>query len=130
MKLSKTVLQWIKYARTDLNIAKASLDLSFEYKAAAAFHAQQSAEKIVKAYLTFKKIRTPKTHDMEFLLKEVSKIDAKLAKNLSPTESLTIFAVTYRYPDAERKLLTVAKTKTAIKIATKVFDDCLKAIKE
>ncbi len=52
MKLSKTVLQWIKYARTDLNMAKASLELSSKYKAVAAFLAQQSAEKIIKAYLT------------------------------------------------------------------------------
>ncbi len=130
MKLSKTVLQWIRYARIDLNVAKASLEISSNYKHAAAFHAQQSAEKIVKAYLTFKKVRTPKTHDMEFLLKEISKIDILLAKKLSKAETLTIYAVTYRYPDAERKPLTVAKTKTAIKIAEQAFEDCLKSIKK
>lgn len=60
MKLSKTVRQWIKYARTDLNMAKTTLDISGQYKNGAAFLAQQCAEKIVKAYLTFKKVRTPK----------------------------------------------------------------------
>lgn len=129
MKLSKTVRQWIKYARTDLNMAKTTLDISSQYKNGAAFLAQQCAEKIVKAYLTFKKVRTPKTHDMEFLIKEVAKIDAVLAKKISNADSLTIYAVTYRYPDAERKPLTVAKAKVAIKVAEKVFESCLEAIK-
>ncbi|KYG61436.1 hypothetical protein AZI86_17125 [Bdellovibrio bacteriovorus] len=129
MKISKTVQQWIKYARTDLSMAKASLQISSQYKNGAAFLAQQSAEKIVKAYLTFKRIRTPKTHDMEFLLAEVAKIDPNLAKKISKAEGLTIYAVTYRYPDAERKTMTVAKVKKAIQIAEEVFEACLKAIK-
>lgn len=129
MRISKTVQQWIKYARTDLSMAKASLEISSQYKNGAAFLAQQSAEKIVKAYLTFKKVRTPKTHDMELLLAEVAKIDSNLAKKISKAEGLTIYAVTYRYPDAERKTLTVAKVKKAIQIADEVFEDCLKAIK-
>jgi HEPN domain-containing protein len=83
MKLSKTALQWIKFARTDLNMAKASLELSSEYKNGAAFFAQQSAEKIVKAYLTSKQVRTPKTHDMQLLVQEVAKIDPALSKKLS-----------------------------------------------
>lgn len=130
MKISRTALLWIKYARTDLNMAKASLELSSRYKNGAAFLAQQSAEKIVKAYLTFKKVRTPKTHDMQLLLKEVAKIDPALSKKISRAERLTIYAVTYRYPDAERKPLTVAKTRAAIKIAEQVFENCLRAIKD
>ncbi len=129
MKLSKSVLQWIKYARTDLNLAKASLELSNQYKNGAAFLAQQSSEKIIKAYLTYKKLRIQKTHDLEFLVNEVAKIDTVLAKKISKAEELTIYAVVYRYPDAERKPLTITKAKMLIKIAEKTFESCLDAIK-
>lgn len=60
MKLSKTVLQWIKFSRNDLNMAKATLELSATYKNGAAFLAQQSAEKIIKAYLTCRKFALQK----------------------------------------------------------------------
>ena len=128
MKLSKTVLQWIKYSRNDLSMAKATLELSKNYKNGVAFLAQQSAEKIIKAYLTFKKVRVPKTHDMELLINEVSKIDLILSKKIVKAKTLTIYAVTYRYPDAEKRLLTVAKVKAAIKVAALVYESCLKEI--
>lgn len=130
MKLSKSVTQWIKYARTDLNLAKASLELSSEYKNISAFHAQQCAEKIIKAYLTYKKVRIAKTHDIELLLKEVSKVNLNLSKKLKKSESLTIYAVTFRYPDAERKPLTVAKARATINIAESVFESCLKELRK
>ena len=62
-------------------------------------------------------------------MKEVSTVDAALAKKISKAKTLTIYAVTYRYPDAERKPLTVTKARAAIKIAEYVFENCLKAIK-
>lgn len=130
MTASKMVRQWFKYARTDLNMAKASLELSSDYKNISAFHSQQCAEKAIKGYLAFKKIRFQKTHNISQLLDEIDKLDARLGKNLSKAKILTTYAVTYRYPDAERKPLTVAKAKTAIKIAEKVFEDCLEAIKD
>lgn len=129
MKPSKIVLQWLKYARTDLNLAKASLELSSTYKAVSAFHSQQCAEKAIKAYLTFKKVRFPKTHDLELLVKEIDKIDPVLAKKIVKAKTLTNYAVTYRYPDAERKPLTIAKSKAATKLAEHVLDLCIQAIK-
>ena len=128
MTVSKTVKQWLKYARTDIKMAKASLELSSEYKNGAAFLAQQCAEKAIKGYLAFMKVRFPKTHNMAQLLAEVEKINPHLAKTLSKSKSLTAYAVTYRYPDAERKPLTVAKAKIAITVAEKVLVICLDEI--
>lgn len=92
--MSKVVQQWIKYARTDLKIAKACLEQSSEFKNAAAFHAQQCSEKIVKAYLTFKGIRVAKTHDMTILISEVAKVDSKLASRIKKSKSLTSMLAT------------------------------------
>lgn len=125
----KIVQQWFKYARNDLNMAKASLELSSSYKNISAFHSQQCAEKAVKGYLAFKKIRFHKTHNMTELLELVNSVDAKLAKNISKAKTLTIYAVIYRYPDAERKPMTVAKAKAASKIADHVLNMCIEALK-
>jgi HEPN domain-containing protein len=130
MTTPKIVQQWFKYAHRDIKIAKASLELSSDYKNISAFHAQQCAEKSIKGYLAFNKIRFQKTHNVTQLLDEIAKVDIKLAKKLSKAKTLTVYAVTYRYPDAERKPLTVAKTKTAIKVAEQVFKSCLAAIKK
>lgn len=73
-------------------------------------------------------MRIQKTHDIEVLLKEVSKINPNLARKLSKAKPLTKYAVTYRYPDAERKPLTMAKAKTAIKVAEIVFELCIDEI--
>lgn len=130
MKLSKTVTQWIRYARTDLRAAKFSLELSSEFKAVSAFHSQQCAEKIVKAYLVFYKVRVQKTHNMAQLLEDLAQIDPKLAKKLNKAKSLTTYAVTYRYPEAERKPLTAARAKTALKTAEKVFEICMEELRK
>lgn len=129
MSSSKIIQQWFKYARTDLNLAKAALELSSDYKNISAFHSQQCAEKAVKGYLAFKKVRFQKTHNMSQLLDDVAKIDPELARKLSKAKTLTIYAVTYRYPDAERKPLTVVKAKSAVRIADLILDLCLKNIK-
>lgn len=126
--ISKAVRQWLKYAATDLRLSQTSIDFSAEFKAIAAFHAQQCAEKAIKAYLTHHKVRFPKSHDIEALVEFVKQVDAPLAKKLEKCKALTIYAVTYRYPDAERKPLTLAKVRAAIKLAKSAYDLCNDAI--
>ena len=62
--MKKIVKQWFKYAAADLKVAKNSLSFSAEFKAISAFHSQQCAEKAIKGYLTFHKVRFPKSHDI------------------------------------------------------------------
>lgn len=130
MKLSKSVNLWIKYARIDLRVAKYNLETSTDFKAVAAFHAQQCAEKVIKAYLTHNKVRVHKTHDLEALVKDVSKVDPTFAKKLKKAKSLTAYAVTFRYPDAERRPLTLALAKTSLKTAEYVFELCLEELRK
>ena len=121
---TKLVKQWFKYAVADLKLAKNSVSFNAELKALSAFHSQQCAEKAMKGYLTFYKVRFPKTHDLGALIDLIEEFDKTLAKKLRKSEAIVDYAVTYRYPDAERKPLTLAKTKSAIKIAEMVFDLC------
>jgi HEPN domain-containing protein len=57
----KVAKEWLSYANTDLIGAKALADMGENFFPLAAFHAQQCAEKALKAYLVFNSIRVPKT---------------------------------------------------------------------
>ncbi len=60
------------------------------------FHAQQAAEKILKAWLTFLGIAYPRTHDLSLLLYRLEETGAEVA-NLWELLDLNPFAVQFRY---------------------------------
>ena len=62
------------------------------------FHAQQAAEKYVKAFLIRHQVEFRKTHDMNQLLDLVAAIDAELSSSLRDAGALTRFSVEVRYP--------------------------------
>ena len=61
------------------------------------FHAQQTVEKYLKAFLALHDVDFPRTHDVDYLLMECQKID-KDSFNVD-LKSLTEFGVSVRYPD-------------------------------
>lgn len=65
---------------------------------AAAFHAQQAAEKFLKAVLVWHQIEFPKTHDISRLLDLVRPAAADLADGLDEAAALTSYGVEARYP--------------------------------
>ncbi len=65
---------------------------------AACFHAQQCAEKYLKARLQEAGIRFGKTHDLVNLLKLVLPVEPTWATLRPDLDVLTVFAVDYRYP--------------------------------
>ena len=65
---------------------------------AVCFHAQQCAEKYLKAFLTYKEIEFRKTHDLGELIALASKIDSSFEEIIDIGEKLTDYAVDVRYP--------------------------------
>lgn len=63
------------------------------------FHAQQAAEKYLKAFLVSRGIRVERTHDLEFLLGECQKHEPGLVALLNDCQALSSYAVDSRYPD-------------------------------
>jgi HEPN domain-containing protein len=53
------------------------------------FLAQQAAEKFLKAYLVWKQVNFPKTHNIGALLVLISDIDKALAERLMPARGLS-----------------------------------------
>lgn len=102
------VQEWMHKAESDLRAAEHLLNLEQEDYFTAAFHAQQAAEKFLKAFLVRHQILFGKTHDIRELLDLAGKPDAPLRREVASAETLTPFGVEFRYPGGQ-----VADLKTA-----------------
>ena len=79
---------------------------------AVCFHAQQCAEKYFKARLQEASIAFKKIHDLEILLNDVLQIEPTWISLQNSSDSLTVYAVKFRYPgDSADKL----EAKDAVK---------------
>ncbi|GAG25702.1 unnamed protein product, partial [marine sediment metagenome] len=68
------IQQWIDKAEVDFGTIEVLLgETSRPFPGAIAFHAQQCAEKYLKAFLTRHKVDFPKTHDLKEILKLVAR---------------------------------------------------------
>jgi len=63
----------------------------------ACFHAQQAAEKYLKAFLSFNDVSWPRTHNIEELLRLCATVDKRFADLVEGTTFLTDYAVELRY---------------------------------
>jgi len=113
----RKVRQWLLFAEEDLRLAQCGLTMSSScpYRLIA-YHAQQCAEKYLKAYLVFNEIDFPYTHDIRRLLKLC---DKEWAKELNEADKLTPHAITTRYPGEDSEV-TKEETEEAIRLATQV----------
>jgi len=111
------VSSWIKKADRDLEVSKRELKLSNPYTDIICFHAQQAAEKYMKAYLIWLDIEFQKTHDIEDLVILASKKDSSILELKDSGAELSSFAVEIRYPEFEEP--SIEDTITTVKIAEK-----------
>lgn len=115
---------WFEKAALDLKAAKLLKTLPDAFEPSV-FHCQQAAEKSIKGFLVFHKIRFNKTHDIEKLLIFVATVDEQLAKQLKPAAILTQFAVSYRYPEEVEppEPLTAQASEKIFALANWVFEE-------
>jgi len=91
--------EWIDKAEADLATAQREIDaLDKPNYDAVCFHTQQCAEKYLKACLQEADISFRKTHDLAELLDSALSIDPTLESLRPDLNSLSAFAVEYRYP--------------------------------
>ncbi len=115
-------IQWVKKAEIDLNTAEYLCGSGTKYVSAAAFHAQQAAEKYLKAFLIWHQIEFKKIHDIAALLRLASSVAPDLPVVLRDAESLTPYGVEYRYP-GDYPQVNMALAQQALGIATRVRDE-------
>lgn len=89
---------WIRKAESDLTNASLCIKHG-EALDTVCFHAQQAAEKYLKAYLICNEMDFPFVHNLEVLLKICSEKDNSFTDLLDDVVELTPFAVAMRYDD-------------------------------
>lgn len=90
---------WLRFALDDLKMAQAALRPDLMIVSASFYHAQQCAEKALKAYLHYHKQPIARTHDLVRLLKLCMHFDADAEVLLSQAITLNPYATATRYPD-------------------------------
>lgn len=119
--------KWILKAENDLRIIEKDLSSADPINDVICFHAQQAAEKYLKAYLVHKSVIPEKSHIIERLLDTCSKYDPSFA-GLMEAAQLTEYAVELRYPD-DFYIPDIEEAKEAYNLALKVKDFVLERIK-
>lgn len=103
-ELARQARQWVVYADEDLVLARHGLTLGEQSPLRLiAYHAQQCAEKYLKAYLVWKGIDFPYTHNIARLLELVG-TQGPWIQELMDAVKLTPFAITARYPGEDSKV--------------------------
>ncbi len=108
---------WPRHAPSDLALARAQ-DRPGVLLEALCFHAQQAAEKALKAVLLRRGIEFPRTHDIEALL-NLLPADVEMTADVEEARVLTQYAVVTRYPGTEEPL-TQGEYQDAMRVADAV----------
>ncbi len=117
--------KWIKKAESDLLVIKNNLAADEIPIDACCFHAQQAAEKYLKAYLVSKRINFPKIHDLQALLNLCIEINTAFNQLNDYAMRLSDYSIAPRYPDAFDDL-TINDAENAQKDAIAIKDFVLK----
>ena len=119
--------QWTIRADEDLRLAELIMNDPEPVYWAAAFHAQQCAEKVLKALLTFHNIRAGKTHEIDNLIGLSKPVLAELAQFEDQAGALTAYAVDSRYPMPHGEVGKAEAIK-AIETARNIFEFVINAL--
>ncbi len=113
--------RWLAKAEEDLRSAKNDLKDEPPITATACFHAQQCAEKSLKAFLVFVDKHIDRTHSLTYLVDICSDYDLEFQELEDLTGELTQYAIETRYPDDWREI-SVKEAFEAVENAEKVFN--------
>ncbi|MBI4646653.1 MAG: HEPN domain-containing protein [Bacteroidia bacterium] len=120
MKNNNEIEKWLISSVGDLTLAKkGKISKKIPYEPLC-FHAQQAAEKGLKAILIFKNKEFEKTHSIARLLELINETGLDIPPAMKETISLTRFATRMRYPTNEIPV-TQKEYKEVIKLAEKVL---------
>jgi len=90
--------EWLERAELDLRLAERALQIPPALAGGAAYHAQQAAEKALKAFLAAHDQPFPPTHNLNVLLPLCESLDADFQEFTRVSGVLTPYATQFRYP--------------------------------
>jgi HEPN domain-containing protein len=86
----------------------------------ACFHAQQAAEKFLKAFLVARGSAVPRTHDLDLLLDLCQERDAGFVALSAACEALNEFGSEARYPPGSLIPLNELQAREALALAERI----------
>ena len=118
--------EWINYAEKDYVAAEFLMTAASPPIEIICYHCQQSAEKILKAFLIKSDVIPLRTHDLNLLVNECIKLDDSISVLKKECNRLNDFGVNTRYPNNLDLILEDAKI--ALKDAEKIKEYILSRI--
>ena len=120
--------EWVEKAESDLRTAQRELAVcEWPNYDAVCFHAQQCAEKYLKARMIEGRLPMPRIHDLEALLNLLLPVEPQWGSLMQPSITLSVMAVEVRYPgmsadveDAENAVQSAEKIRNAVRGALKL----------
>ncbi len=109
--------EWLRYAKSDLELSRIDPPPSVLLESFC-FHAQQAAEKALKAVLISRTLLFPKTHNIGTLL-DILAEHISISEEIRDAAILTDYAVIARYPGAQEPV-DEAELKQAARLAEEV----------
>lgn len=120
--------EWMQFAESDLRLARlAAQDQSIRPEQVC-FHAQQAAEKAIKAILRSRQADFPLTHDIELLLRLAEEAGIGLPEGIRAAGRLTPYAVETRYPGFQSEI-SGAELEEALETAESVVEWAKQALR-
>jgi len=104
----------LRKAQSDFTAARALADDPDQGDDVIGFHVQQTVEKSVKAVLASLDVDYPRTHDIDYLVRQLVKLDVSVPEALLEARWVSMWGVFTRYDDLE----TVLDRPAAISVAT------------
>ena len=92
------VQQWLVKSQRDLKVAWVVFNHEESLLDAVVYHCQQSAEKSLKAYLTYQNVTFRKTHDLDVLIDLCTLSEPSFQDLKYEADTLTPYATEFRYP--------------------------------
>lgn len=111
---------WLERAHSDLALAVAALGLPGVLLEDVCFHAQQCAEKALKALLLQREIPFPRTHVVETLLDLLQASGIAVPPDVDGALILTQYAVQTRYPGVWEPV-NLEEARVALEVANCVL---------
>ena len=118
--------EWVNYSEKDYIAAQFLMTAANPPIEIICYHCQQSAEKLLKAFLIKNDIIPSRTHDLNLLVNECSKIENTISILKRECNRLNDFGVNTRYPN--NMDLELEDAKIALKDAEKIKEYILSKI--
>lgn len=115
------VRSWLTKARQDMDASAWLLESPQALYGAVGFHCQQTAEKSLKAYLTWHEQIFEKTHSLVALVGMCLQFSRDFDALRTAATTLTPFAVTTRYP-GDLPDISAQEARDALELARQIWD--------